>query len=207
MKRKSRLSELSEKIIDIIYQDAVSEEKEIMVYGLKILLSTVIGYAVIIAFSSLLSVTLLTLTAAVTSGVIKIFSGGAHAILFRWCALSGGLIFTFLGWVASSFDSLLVEFIPGLLWFTLILGSVIIYFYAPAIIKEKQITSKSKLSKYKIYSFIVFFSLDLFYFILYLSGAKDQFVIAGLLGILWQLLSITPLGYKLYNREYIRHNN
>ncbi|AGB42471.1 protein possibly involved in post-translational modification of quorum-sensing peptides [Halobacteroides halobius DSM 5150] len=203
VQQQDKFDLISNKIIDTYYQESSPEEKEILVFGTKIILVTVIGYSLILLFGSLLGVGYLALIAAVTAGVIKIFSGGVHASSLIQCVTSGTIMFNLFGLAAKYSTFYLKGKIIILLFGTLLIGSVIIDIYAPAIVKEKPINSKSKASRYKIYSFISFFIVHLIYFSCYKLGVANQFVVAGLLGVIWQLFSLTPLSYRLYNRDYI----
>lgn len=152
----------------------------------------------------MLGVRALALTAAITASLIKIFSGGIHATCFRNCSLTAVTVFAGIGLVANYLGSELGESLLILLWGILLIGSLLIYLYAPAGIKEKPIKSVQKRSKFKIYSFIVFLSFLVLYYILYFNGINKSLILAGLLGISWQLFGITPLAYKLFGREYLR---
>ncbi|SFL92090.1 accessory gene regulator ArgB-like protein [Candidatus Frackibacter sp. WG13] len=195
------IKSVSDKIIEYLFESHSQEEKETFKYGLTILLSTLGGYLLIMIFYSLFNVTWLALTAAVSASLIRIFSGGVHASCFRNCALTWTAVFTMLALIAHNFANQ-IEYMYILIWTILLIGCVIIYFYSPADIEEKPITSIEKRFKLKKLSFIIFFILILFYYILNLIGSRKQFILAGSLGMLWQLFTITPLAYKLFNRKY-----
>ncbi|MBM7623128.1 accessory gene regulator ArgB-like protein [Sporohalobacter salinus] len=201
MERKTGVELLSKKLVQILFQNVSTEEKEVLMYGATVLLSTLGAYLVLIVVSSLFNVTFLTVTAAVTASLLRIFSGGVHSSEFKYCVLSGTIVFITMGLIANNFGYK-IENINMLVLIVLVIGSFIIYFYAPAEIKEKPITSHKKKARFKIYSFIVFSVLLVFYYIINLKTNNDQFVLAGLLGALWQLFTLTPLAYKLFNREY-----
>ncbi|MCK8824558.1 accessory gene regulator ArgB-like protein [Fuchsiella alkaliacetigena] len=195
---------MSEELVAEFFTEKEAAEKEVLAYGLTVLLSTLGSYLLIIVVSSLLGVRALALTAAITASLIKIFSGGIHATCFRNCSLTAVTVFAGIGLVANYLGSELGESLLILLWGILLIGSLLIYLYAPAGIKEKPIKSVQKRSKFKIYSFIVFLSFLVLYYILYFNGINKSLILAGLLGISWQLFGITPLAYKLFGREYLR---
>ncbi|ADL12131.1 accessory gene regulator ArgB-like protein [Acetohalobium arabaticum] len=200
MSDKKGIELLSEKLVLGLFKDLSMEEKEVLSYGATILLSTLGTYLLLIFVSSLFNVTVLALTAVATSSLLRIFSGGVHASRFRNCALSGTIVFTTLGLIVSNFGSQ-IKNINILVCLLLITGSLIIYLYAPAEIKEKPITSQEKRARFKIYSFIVLSSLLLIYYIINLRTDYNYFVLAGLLGISWQLFTLTPIAYKLLGRN------
>ncbi|WP_408955333.1 accessory gene regulator ArgB-like protein [Natroniella sp. ANB-PHB2] len=193
---------ISEGLIKKFFSDFKEEEQEVLEYGLTILLSTVSGYLLIFLVSSLFNVASLALTAAVTGGVIKIFAGGVHASCFRNCILTGTTVFTTIGVLAGYLGGE-VSIMTGLfIFFVLVIGSLAIYRYAPAHVKEKPIKSNKRRFKFKIYSFVVFFVIMLFYFILYLNDYGSQVILAGLFAVLWQSFSLTPVAYSLRGRSY-----
>ena len=202
--RGDKLKLVSENLVDDFFTEKETAEKEILAYGLTVLLSSLGSYLLIIVVSSLLGVRNLALTAAITASLIKIFSGGIHATCFRNCALTAVTVFTGFGLTANYSAPILGESLLVLFWGILLIGSLLIYFYAPAGIKEKPIKSVQKRSKFKIYSVIVFLFFLILYYVLYLNGISKSLILAGLLGILWQLFGITPLAYKLFGREYLR---
>jgi len=202
---ESKINIISEKIIDFLYKGVGQDEKEVMVYGLKILLSTLMNFLLIFIVASLLGVTKLALIAAITAGVIRKFSGGVHASTFKGCAIVGTIIFSLLGLLAYYLGLRLSRgMIELILWIVFFIGSILIYYYAPAGIKEKPIHSLNDQIKFKIYSFIIFFILILIGLFGHILNFKEQYILAISLGVFWQLLTITPLAYRLFNREYIR---
>lgn len=203
--KKGKLSLISEKLVNYIYKDSSKKEKEIMTYGAKILFSTLGGYLLIFFVSSIYGVASLALTAAITAGIIRAFAGGVHASSFKGCAFLAAIIFSSLGLVVSYAGGYLTErLILLLLVGVFCLGSLIIYYYAPRDVEEKPIDSIYKRAKLKIISYIVFFILVLLNLILYLTIAADLYILASLLGISWQLFTLTPLAYKLFNRKQIK---
>ncbi|SKA00082.1 accessory gene regulator ArgB-like protein [Selenihalanaerobacter shriftii] len=205
MRSKEGIKLVSKKLVNYLFEDSTDEEKEIMNYGATILLSTIIAYSAILFIAKALGIFPLTLTALITASILKALSGGVHASCFRNCAITGTIIFNLLGSISYYFANQ-VEDITYLIWLVLLVGSVLIYFYSPAGIKEKPIRDKKKQSKLKIYSYIIFYIFLVLYYLLSLQGVSNQFILAGLSGLLWQGFSITPLAYKVFNREYINLN-
>ncbi|WP_027339649.1 accessory gene regulator ArgB-like protein [Halonatronum saccharophilum] len=202
---KLSLEKISVRIINNLFDDFSKEKKEIMVFGLLAIFSTLIAYSLIIIFSSLFGVLLFSLVGAVSFSILRVFSGGVHALTFKGCILSSVITFILIGLKTDYLMAFLgVRELSILFWFVFILASVIIYLYVPAQVEENLIEDELKRSKLRISSFLVLFCLLSFYFSLTLLDSLQGVVLAGLLGILWQLFTLTPLAYKLYRRKYIR---
>ncbi|MCK8817404.1 accessory gene regulator B family protein [Natroniella sulfidigena] len=202
MVTKDRFELMSEKLIDRIFTESSDQEKAVLDYGLQVVLSSLLNYLFIIIISSLLGVRTLALTAAITASLIKVFSGGVHASCLRNCVLTAVTIFTSIGLISKYVGPILGENVIIFFWLVLLVGFLVLYLYAPVGVKEKPITSQAKRSKLKRYSFIVFFTFQIVYYLLYLTGTSASLILAGLLGACWQLFGITPVAYRLFGREY-----
>ncbi len=146
---KLKLEEVSETIIDKFFAESSEEEREVMAFGLLALLSTFIGYSLIIIFSFLFGVTLFSLTAAISFSLLRIYSGGVHSSTFKGCILSSVISFVLIGLLADYLISIIgLEYSTIFFWFVFLLSSLIIYFYAPAQVEENLI--KSELKRYKL---------------------------------------------------------
>ncbi|MGM0472284.1 MAG: accessory gene regulator ArgB-like protein [Bacillota bacterium] len=196
MKTKNEVELLSIRLIDHFYDDLVEERRQILIYGLTILLTTGGAYLLLSFFSLVLGVFKLAIILAVNVSILRTISGGVHSSSFKKCALVGGIIFTFLALLIKHFGVLIN--LNLYLWIIFLGGTLIIYFYAPADVEEKRITDLSKQFKFKEYSYLLFNSLILIYYILILSTDQHNLVVAGLTGITWQLFTITPLAYRLF---------
>ncbi|PRX31820.1 accessory gene regulator B [Orenia metallireducens] len=200
-----KLGLLSNKVVTYYYKDYSDDEQEIMGYGLRMILVTVIDLIAIVIVGLMVGVPELAVTAAISIGIIRRFSGGFHASTYVRCALLGTVVCVGLGLLANYLVMSInrgVIFI--LLWLVLMIGAILIYSYAPAGVKEKPLTALPKRVRLKISSFIAFFIVLLIDFSLYLMLEVDSYVLSSLFGVVWQIFTITPLAYKLFNKEYIR---
>jgi accessory gene regulator B len=200
-----KLGLLSNKVVTYYYKDYSDDEREIMGYGLRMILVTIIDLLAVLIFGLVIGVPGLAVTAVISIGVIRKFSGGFHASTVLRCALLGAMVSVGSGLLANYLaENINRGVIFILLWMVLMIGAILIYSYAPAGVKEKPLTSLPKRVRLKICSFIAFFIVLLIDFGLYLTLEVDSYVLSSLFGVVWQIFTITPLAYKLFNKEYIK---
>jgi len=175
------------------------KDQEVLLFGLRLLLSYIIGFLLLTIISYLLGIHFYTLTAAVTASILRVFSGGTHASSQTRCCLLGIIIFIPMGFIAKLFspgEQFLVLLVIGII----IYGLVIINKYAPAATPGKPISSQIQRDVLRRNSFIVL----ILWGIICLMGLvfNDNLLLSALLfptalGMFWQLSSLTPFGYAL----------
>jgi len=77
--------------------DLTGDQKVILAYAVRIFVSSVTGYAVIILLAAAAGVLPYTLAAVLTASALRMFSGGAHAGCPFNCTVIGAAVFTALG--------------------------------------------------------------------------------------------------------------
>lgn len=172
-----------------------SSQEQVVQYSLTILTTTVFGYLAIAIGGWLTGAMLPALVAACSASLLRIFSGGAHASTPLRCVLSGGVIFACIGWLAGRISP---EWLPYLLALTVLSATVSLGLYAPADTPGKPITSQLQRKTLLKWSFVSLFLWALL--ITYLSSSvrtESGLITSSILGIGWQTLTITPLGYQL----------
>ncbi len=201
MTSRGRLEYVCDDIIEFFFKSYSISEKEVMSYGLFYILSLLTSYSLILSVGFIFGVSKLAFTVAITISVFRNFSGGVHASSYRNCTILSILIAVFFGLVAKH----LVFYVEKILFFVIVIfflvGALVIYKYAPASVKEKNINNNYRL---KIYSYIIYFLINLIVLVFILTDQNLSYVVAGFLGVIWQLFTITPLAYKLFRKEYIR---
>ncbi|MEL7563753.1 MAG: accessory gene regulator B family protein [Dehalobacterium sp.] len=175
------------------------KDQEVLLFGLRLLLSYIIGFFLIIIISYLLGIHYYTLTAAITASILRVFSGGTHASSQSRCCLLGILIFIPMGFIAKIFsprESLLVLLILGIL----IYGLFAINKYAPAATPGKPISSQIQRNILRKYSFVVLILWGILC-LSCLAFSKNlllkTLIFSTALGMFWQLTSLTPFGYTM----------
>lgn len=174
------------------------KDEEVILFGLRLFLTSAFGYGFLIVISALLGILQYSLAAAITVSVLRIFSGGAHASSQFRCNLIGIIIYVLLGFVAKiavfTFSPILLYIVSAIF----LLGVCITFIYVPADTPGKPISSKMQRTYLRAISFMILFA----WFMLLISAYKYKFmttdlILSSSLGILWQLASLTPPGYKI----------
>lgn len=194
---------LSENITNYFYTNEIisKEEKEIYVYGLHLIFSSVIGIAIILALGVLLNNlvnTVLFLSAFIS---VRMYSGGYHANSYIKCNMT--LITIYLITMAA------VNFIPREIIGTssAVLIALTIYIiskYAPVDNENKKLTKKQKVKNKRITLFLlsVFYILSL---VLYSFNIKFFYTIIITLFLIASLILIRIKGGE--NNEKHKKND
>ncbi|MFZ5988703.1 MAG: accessory gene regulator ArgB-like protein [Bacillota bacterium] len=128
------------------------EKAEIINYGLYLWVTDVIKLAITLSLAYILGVLGFTLITLISFGVLRTFSGGAHAKTFLGC-LSTNSIITFSIVYSSLLLSYLDPMIPGSI--LLPVCFLIIYLYAPADHENKPVVSKKQRQRFRILAYII----------------------------------------------------
>jgi accessory gene regulator B len=176
-------------------------DQEVIAFGLRIFFSSVLGYVLLIVVSLLLGIFKYTIAAALTTSIFRIFSGGAHASSQLRCCLSGILIFIPVGFLAKVLSlKFSGSYLIYIIIFIVIYGLIIIYKYVPADTPGKPISSQIQKKYLRAVSFLllVFWTIAAVYFIKY--QIHKEILISSILGLFWQLITLTSSGYKFVER-------
>ncbi len=171
------------------------DEAEVYSFSLKILLGFAVGLAILLAMAWPLGVLRLALSAALTGGVLRLFSGGAHSESPLGCAVTGGVMACLIGltarWVSLTYppSSLFLAAYLVVPW-VLIACAI----YAPATVPQKPIPDHQK-RRLGILSLatVSIWTLSLVFFT---GMLKPETWFSSTLGLAWQAFSLTPLGFR-----------
>lgn len=174
------------------------DDKEVLSYSLTITITSILGYLLIMFVAWFLGVIKYAMISVIATSTLRVFSGGAHASASYKCIGFGGVIFPLLGYLTMLMpinlnSILLISFITFLLLF------VIVYLFAPADTHEKPITTKQDITRLKRLSFGVGIIWAIIIVGAVLYGTKESYMmaLAGNLGLLWQVFTLTPYGYRI----------
>jgi len=203
MAERNGLESISYSCTNYFFKDYDQEEKDILAFGLMALISTMTSLLLIIIISSLIGVTRLAVTAAIVAAILRLFSGGIHAKTYKQCIVTSTTVFTSLGLIAS-LNILEIESNAFLIFsIFMIIGFIIIYLYAPADVESNPINSEMRRMKLKRESLIIFLLIILVsYIYIVLKEGSNQLITAVLLGLAWQLFTLTPVAYYLLELVY-----
>ena len=89
------LNSLSEKIADFLFSDSSDYPIEIYVYGIKLIISSVVGMCVIFTIGLFTGYFVQAMIYIVALSLIKSFAGGYHANTYLMCNVISGISFLF----------------------------------------------------------------------------------------------------------------
>lgn len=192
-----------------------ADEQAVMAYALKVLASTSLYFAALALLGWATGLLPEFLAAALTVGCLRSFSGGAHLSTPARCAVTGALFSWAMAAAAEALNSAApMWFTPRTLasettffiasgvafWATLAgltaLGIACFARFAPAAVPEKPI-GPSQVRSLRRGSFIALAIWGVAVAAASRLLSDPGWVIASTLGYLWQLLSVTPAGFRI----------
>lgn len=189
--------------------DYEKPQEEILNYSLTIVVNMVVGYTVLVIIAGLLGLLPTSITAALTASLLRLFSGGAHASRSSRCTGLGVAVLVAMGWFASAVYPLLPKIINlpvhtspirVFLIIIIVLGTVIFYLYSPTVApgKPKPTHLQWVVSKSCSLALLWWWGGAVWLVSSWTWGHEHQALLfASELGAVWQIISLTPLGYML----------
>lgn len=179
--------------------DLPRKQLDTLRFGLEIIIGSVIKVILLFALVWASNIIMEVTVALLVGSGFRLLAGGAHATGYVRCLILGLTVYLTTGWVATTYASLLS---PYLLLYLLLTGFLLSSFevlrWAPGKIPGKKLT----LSKHR--QFRILSVLYLFPWLgamIYLAGqGHSSLALAGLLALLLQGFSLTPIGYRLIGR-------
>lgn len=179
-------------------------DQNILLYGMISLLGFIAGYSILAALSYIMSIFACTMTAAISSSLLRVFTGGSHASSPVRCIITGTAIFLALGKGAQYLSSPdwvgLYSIIPGTVG---LVGILIIYKYGYATTHNKSLGSYGHGRKLRLAAIALMSAWLAAVYSLIISGPLNAgervFIAASVLGVVWQLFSMTPAGHSVSN--------
>jgi accessory gene regulator B len=170
-------------------------EKNILKYGVSVVVSTVVAYIVALLIAWPLGILPYVLVMMLSMSILRNFSGGGHCSSIRNCTLYGTIVVIGMGilydlWKPTKNMGFVFSF--GVFLFSLwAIGQ-----YAPADTPEKPIKSEKKKKRLRRQSILI---ITIWYgcltAIYYGFTEINPLIYATAFGVLWQSFSITPIGY------------
>lgn len=199
------IAQIAETVSAFFYSMDVidEEEKGKSRYGIEIIISTIIGFSVIIILGILLSKTNLAIEYLICIVPIRMYTGGYHAKTYFKCNVVFGLLFLLN---ILMFQYIVENELEIQLCITTLLSFYIIERFAPVENENKELTSRQK-KKYKKIS-IVLFIIYYFISILFLSKQIEYGVIILLvLNTVSILILEVKINETILGKEYTKMKN
>ncbi|MCT4605562.1 MAG: accessory gene regulator B family protein [Marinisporobacter sp.] len=181
-------------------------QKAILKYSLQVMMSAILGYFLALMLAWYLGVFSYVFVMMLTISVLRASSGGAHCESIWNCAIFGMIITNALGFLAKVLTPT-KDVVLSTMGVVFLFGLWSISKYAPADTPQKPITSIEKIKKLKrrsVVILLVWCGLNISYYLIY--NRVHGMMLASSLGVLWQCLSITKMGYKLWHESDVLLN-
>lgn len=174
------------------------DQKEIASYGLQVLIYSLIGVGSILVAGWLLGCFWTTLTVMVSTGCLRVVSGGAHSKTPLTCGILGVFLGPSLGKMAALCGEMLS---PSALLMLITVGFLVSLYtvsrFAPVDSSAKPISSVEKRGKLRFVSVAVLCSITAVQILLFYTVVKaPQIVLAASLGVWWQAFTLTGVGHR-----------
>ncbi len=174
------------------------EETEIALYGIRIIAYSFFGIVSISLVGWLFKCFWETMAVALTAGILRLFSGGAHSRSPLFCVLLGMTVAPFLAKIAAltagqlSPEALLPVILTGAF-----LSLLIIYRLAPVDSPAKPITSQQERRKFRLLSVTVMVIIVIIQAVTLNLVLPPGPLLAITLGSCWQAFSLTRAAHRL----------
>lgn len=192
------IHQLAEKIAEYLGRELKLENsrKAVITYGLEIVLGGLVKLLVFLAIPFILGILHQTWAAVISSVLYRLPAGGAHCSAYYRC-LAGSLVtFSFIGLLAKMAAGYNLP-VDTIVLSTLILAAVATAIWVPADTEKKPVTRPGDRIKAKIWAYGVLFAYVLLW---YTCDLPRDLVLAGSVGLLIQVFTVTPAGYRAMDR-------
>jgi len=185
-------SSLSKSLANYITKDLHLEEdkNEVITYAIEMMLLTIIGFLAILLLGFVFNALLPAAIAAITGGLLRRVSGGAHFDTPLKCLSFGAIIYSFIGVLANNLWQ--IGFVNGINISLLLISLILVIVLAPVDSEEKPIHSQSLKRKLK-FSSIIIVTLVL---ILTIFSNNLLINISATFGIFYQAITLLPIFNK-----------
>ena len=191
------------KIAESLRYDA--QQEAVMAYGLLALAQTVVTLALVVTLGILLHVPLEALSVCLAGSILRKYSGGAHASSMEACTVFSVLFCTgaalLAGWLASVYHPLAMLAAMAAVY---TVSAVLIHLYAPLASAHKPIGALKK-QRMRSGSYLTLIAYGLanacLYYFSFASVWPRSLGISLLIGLGWQVFTITPLGAVLLQKQ------
>ncbi|MCE5195948.1 MAG: accessory gene regulator B family protein [Negativicutes bacterium] len=190
--------------------DYDAEREAVIAYGLIGLVQIIITFALVLLFGSLVGAPAEALIVCAAVGLLRKYSGGAHAGSAELCNAISVVYSTSAAVAAKRYFSTADNLALQLLLTAVIFGVsyLIVYRFAPVDSPNKPIKTVKKKKRMRQGSFIILTVYFLLAIALFLAGCDDgvyaSYGISLLFGVIWQIFTLTSPGAFLLHSLDLR---
>lgn len=180
------------------------DHEQVLAYGAFNILQISYSILLVILFGAICDVLIEALIISFTIAILRKYSGGVHAASPNQCAVIGTLVAVGFGWVIKELtpylNSMLINIFCGSVF---LFGFFIMYRYAPVDTPNKPIKKEDKRKRLKrnsirtLWIFVMGIGIAWVFHIEILGVNEKSIISAIVVGIFWQSLTLTRLGYLL----------
>lgn len=167
------------------------EKRLVIAYSIDNILITLLGLLLITLAGLVLGSPLEVLAVAISGGLLRKFSGGAHFNSPYTCLLTGALVYSLTGWlIAQSFTFVSANpaYLSGLVILTFI-NVLLVLIYAPVDSSAKPIVSPVFKRKLRVFSLVLVIALSMSALVFY----QTSYGFAVIIGFSMQCITLLPL--------------
>ncbi len=173
--------------------DLNNNKIEELEYGLYMIYSTSISVLSILTLGHILNICKYITISMIVMFIFRCLSGGAHSNSIHRCALYSTIILNAIGYISVH---MLNKINSTCYFFSVGVCLIVLLIYSPADTPEKPIRSSIVKKVLKILS-LLFFSVTIL--IIGVLNINIKIENTVYLTLLWQVFSITPIGYEFYS--------
>ena len=162
----------------------------IIAYGLEIILGGIIKLVSFVAVPAALGILPQTWAALLASACFRLPAGGAHCTAYYRCLVGSLFTFSLIG-AAAKHTAVFIS-ADRVFYISISLALLSVALWAPADTEIKPVTRPGDRKKAKAWSYGV---LVLYLYLRYYYQIPNELLLAGSLGLLSQVFTLTPLGY------------
>ncbi|NLI14489.1 accessory gene regulator ArgB-like protein [Pelotomaculum propionicicum] len=168
-------------------------------YGLEIILGAIIKGVVLLASAYFLGILPQVIIALTCGSLLRLVSGGAHCTSYLRCLSCGLVIYLCTGEIAKYLEKLLsLDLLPAVLLPCYLIMALCTCLWAPAEVPYRTINYEERIPFRTLT--MVLLTVLLTAAFLSIGHIRLSFIMAGILALLAQTLSFTPLGYKIIGK-------
>lgn len=183
------------------------DQEEIIAYGAFNLIQIVWCISLVLLFGAIFNVTGKAIIVSFVTSILRKYSGGAHASSPNRCALIGAIVSVGLAFCIMNLNGFInFKVVIGIGIISFLLAYYIIYRYAPVDSPAKPIIKEITRQKMKEKSFFVLNLLVTIVVVFFVSYFVFKFnfllpiIICIYVGVLWQVITLTPKGYLVLSK-------
>jgi len=182
--------------------DYDNDKKEVLSYGLQILLGTSLKIISILVAAYLLKIFQTTLISLVSFVMFRLIIGGTHYDTYNKCFLASAIFVIILGLLGEMIElkQITILILVVLVYIQALISTII---WIPAGTEKKMIKNKDLRIKMKIKA-IILATIWLVLILLINDFAFSKYAFSSILGVFLAFLFVTPLAYRFTELKFTK---